>query len=111
MAKPKRPKGRYHQALRLVELYDRLCRSESIKPDETAESLGVGPRTLYRDLGVLRQALGDRLARLEAADGRVRWRLQRRSDRWGVTESQVLAVVVGARMTGFLSGKAFNSEV
>ena len=111
MSGPKRPKGKYRQALRLVDLYDRLHRGGAFRPDEAAASLGVTPRTLYRDLERLREVLDDRLERIEESDGRVRWRLRRDSDRWGVTEAQVLAVVVGARMTGFLSGRAFASEV
>ncbi len=111
MPTPTRPKGQYRQAQRLLDLYDRLHRGEWVKPAETAATLGVDARTLYRDLAVLRDALGARLERVEAPDGKVRWRLLRKGDRWGVTEQQVLAVVVGARMTGFLSGQAFAGEV
>ncbi len=91
MPTPTRPKGEYTQSVRLLELYDRLHRGESLRPEETARSLGVHRRTVYRDLAVLSRVLADRLERLEEPDGRVRWRLARDPDRWGVTESQVLA--------------------
>ncbi len=106
-----RPNGQYTQAKRLLALYDRLHRGERLRPDDVCGDLGVDRRTVFRDLQVLRDVLGDRLTSREGADGRVYHALVRMGRDFPVTERQVLAVAVGARMTGFLSGQSFEPEV
>ena len=105
-----RPRGRYTQPRRLLQLYDRLHHGQRIHPTRLAEELGVSRRTLERDLVVLREVLDHRLERSESPDGTVVFHLDRATT-WPTTRWQVLAVAVGARMTGFLRGKRFANEV
>jgi hypothetical protein len=106
----RRPRGRYTQPRRLLQLYDRLHLGQRIHPTRLAEDLGVSRRTLERDLSVLGDVLGYRLERTMGTDGKVVYHLDRAST-WPTTRWQVLAVAVGARMTGFLQGRRFAKEV
>jgi len=105
-----RPRGRYTQPRRLLQLYDRLHHGQRIHPTRLAEEQGVSRRTLERDLVVLGDVLGLRLERTMGPDGMVVYHLDRAST-WPTTRWQVLAVAFGARMTGFLRGKRFANEV
>lgn len=104
---PGKPKGSYTQARRLIELYDRVCRGETLRAERLAEELGVARRTIERDVAILEEMFGpDRAFRDEGA-----FRLTTASAKWTTTRWQVLAVAVGARMTGFLSGARFRTHV
>ncbi len=105
----RRPTGRYTQARRLVELYDRLHLGGTLHAGGLAEEFGLSRRTIERDLAVLREVLGPRLTYEER--GQPGWRLRGRVPRWSATRWQVLAVAVGVRMVGFLSGRRFRTDV
>jgi len=60
---------------------------------------------------VLEEVLRHRLRSQREPDGTVTYSLNRDSRRWSATRWQVLAVAVGARMTGFLKGRRFLTEV
>lgn len=53
-----RPAAEYSQAARVIELYDRLHRGETLHVGSLARELRLSPRTLQRDLAVLRESLG-----------------------------------------------------
>ena len=104
-----KPKGTYSQARRLLELYNRLFRKDLIRPREAAELLGVSRRTVERDMAVLREVLGEKLV----FEGEPDWvyRLGGQARKWPTTRWQVLSVVLGVKMTGFLSGRQFATDV
>lgn len=104
-----RPPSKYSQSHRVLELYDRLHRGETLRASAVARGLGVDKRTLQRDFTVLREVLGARLEQVE--DPETGLRLVRERRRWGTTKWQVLAVAPGARMSGFLSGQSFDTQV
>ncbi len=107
----RRPQRKYSQAERVVALYDMLHRGAALRPERDGEQFGVGRRTLERDLAVLGGILGPRLERVEEPGVGVVYRLPPAARRWKLTPWQLLAVGVGTRMTGFLSGRRFSTEI
>ena len=107
----RRPKKEYSQAERVLALYDMLYREGSVRPERECQTFSVAKRTLERDIAVLRRMLGARLERYEDPELGVVYRLPYSSRRWKLTPWQLLAVGVGTRMTGFLSGKQFATEI
>ena len=102
-------KGRYPQARRLLKLYDRIFRREVISPRDLAPELGVSRRTVERDFEILRDVLDERLQAVEEPERG--FKLVGQARKWPTTRWQVLAVVLGVRMTGFLSGRRFSTQV
>jgi predicted DNA-binding transcriptional regulator YafY len=107
--KPGRRARAYSQTHRVLVLYDRLHRGETLRASAAAAELGVDTRTLQRDLQVLTEVLGAQLERVDEPEPGVRLLRERR--RWRTTRWQVLAVTLGARMVRFLSGPRFDAEV
>ncbi len=103
-----RPAGAYTQARRLMVLYDRLMTGGIVHAPREAAALGVSRRTVERDLAVLQDVLGPRLRYDEVP--RPGWRVVGTA-RWSTTRWQVLAVALGARAVGFLSGRRFVTDV
>jgi len=107
-----RPKKKYSQAERTLQLYDRLHRGQTLRASTLARELSVDRRTLQRDLGVLSEVLQARGTPLErVADPEPGVRLPNPGKRWTTTRWQVLAVALGARLSGFLSGERFATQV
>lgn len=104
-----RPASKYSQSYRLLDLYDRLHRGETLRASAVAQALGMDKRTLQRDFAVLRELLGARIEQVDEPEAGLRLARERR--RWGTTKWQVLAVALGARMSGFLSGRSFDTQV
>ncbi len=109
--RPSRPRGRYTQSHRLLALYDMLHRGGALRSDAAAEELGVSRRTIERDIAVLDEVLEGRVVRETTPDGGAARRLPEAERRWHVTLGQLLAVGLGARLAGFLSGKHFVTDV
>jgi predicted DNA-binding transcriptional regulator YafY len=104
-----RPPKDYSQAARVLELYERLHRGDVVRAVSVAADLKVGRRTIERDLSLLHELRDLRLERVdEPTPG---WRIAERKGRWTTTRWQVLAVALGARMSGFLSGRRFDVQV
>ncbi len=90
-------------------LYERLHRGEVIRATNLSAELGVNRRTLERDLALLHELRDSRLEKVtEPEPG---WRLVGEGRQWKTTMWQVLAVALGARMSGFLSGRRFDVQV
>jgi predicted DNA-binding transcriptional regulator YafY len=109
----KRPEGKYTQGERLLRLYHVLQRGP-LRTAEAATQLGVSIRTIERDRSALQSALELRLESALDTDGRTTWRLPVARDgvrRRRVEELQVLAVALGLRLTGFLTGRDFAEEI
>lgn len=105
----RKPKGRYTQARRLIELYDRLHRGGVVQPATLAAEIGVAKRTVERDIEILRESFEGKLERCEQPEPG--WRWVDRQNKWNAVRWQVLALAVGARMAAFLSGKRFDTHV
>jgi proteasome accessory factor B len=104
-----RPSSEYSQAARVVALYDRLHRGQTLSVRELAEALRVSPRTLQRDLAVLREVLGRELAESETQEPGVRLANRRRLK--DITKWQVMGVSLGMQMVRFLSGRSFDAQM
>lgn len=107
-----RPAKTYSQARRLIGLYDALRRGGRLRLQEVADELGLGIRTLQRDVVVLQDLL-DGLIRHDASEsgGGVEYELPHAAGQWKVEGAQLLALAVGANMTAFLSGPHFVTKV
>lgn len=108
---PGRPSERYSQAARVLRLYDHLHKNGHLQPTRVAEAHNVSRRTIERDIALLSEVLDTGLVRDVDSEEFVTYRLVRPSRRWATTRWQALAVAVGARMTGFLRGRHFATEV
>jgi len=107
-----RPARKYSQAERLIRLYDKLRWGGRLNPGEEAGEQGVDRRTIQRDFKALLRALGPgKIKRSDPVQGPVRYSMPGAHRPFETTLWQVLAISVGARMTGFLSGRSFHSEV
>ena len=107
----RRPAKKYSQAHRVLSIYDRLHAGERLRADEVAPDFDVSNRTIERDIAVLRTVLGGRIdAREEGGRGLVYF-IPHDKKRRDITPWQILAVAVGTRLTGFLSGQRFVTEV
>lgn len=107
-----RPAKAYSQAERLLRLYDKLCRGGEVLPRAESRKQGVDRRTIQRDIRALTNVLPT--GAIEQRDprfGPAAYFMPGARSPLGPTLWQVLAVAVGARMTGFLSGRAFETEV
>ncbi len=107
----KKPKGKYPQGQRLLMLYDMLLLGRKLCSKEEAKTFNISRRTLERDLAILKDVLQERLIAEEDDSFGVSYFLNRSSKRWKISPWQILAVSVGARVTGFLSGHHFATEV
>ena len=113
LPKPRgRPPKTYSQARRLIGLYDALRRGGRLRLQEVADELGLGIRTLQRDVVVLQDLLKG-LIRHDASEsgGGVEYELPHAAGQWKVEGAQLLALAVGANMTAFLSGPHFVTKV
>lgn len=107
----KRPAKKYSQALRLLSIYDRLHDGERLRADEIAPDFDVSNRTIERDIAELRNVLGARIDSREEGGRGVVYYMPHDKKRRNITPWQILAVAVGTRLTGFLSGQRFVTEV
>lgn len=101
----------YSQAHRVLELYDRLRGGGVVVAKREAIEFQTSRRTLERDINVLREVLGGRLERDDKNVEGTAYELPHSKQQWKVTDWQVLAVLVGNKLTGFLSGRPFDNEV
>lgn len=105
---PRRPAKKYSQGERLLSLYDMLHQGQRLNAGRAAETLEVSRRTIERDLRYLHDVLA--LEEVEEEHG-LSYQLPHAGRQWRITPWQVLAISVGARLTGFLSGQRFATEV
>ena len=106
-----RPARKYSQGERLLKLYDMLHRGQPVNARREAITFETSKRTIERDLECLREVQSERLERWEQPGVGVVYGLPYGRRKWNTTLWQVLAVVVGTRLTGFLSGRSFATEV
>ena len=104
-----RPASTYSQGERLLELYDRLHRHQTLRVSELASSMRVSRRTLQRDFKELRRVLGEECKQDDSNDPSIR--LVKRDRFRRITKWQVMGVSLGLQMTRFLSGRSFRTEV
>ncbi|MCK5688386.1 WYL domain-containing protein, partial [Myxococcota bacterium] len=106
-----RPAKKYSQALRLIKLYDMLKDGADLRASELSSDFGVHSRTIERDIAILKTALDTRMDyRDEGGRGRVHF-LPRDKKFKDIVPWQILAIGVGTKLTGFLSGQSFVTEV
>jgi|GEM_PF-3350906 len=106
-----RPKVKYSQGHRLLVLYDILRRGGKICAKEEAATFNTSRRTIERDLLQLKLVLEEQMVVDEDDEFGVSYHLNQSSKEWRITPWQILAVSVGVRVTGFLSGRHFASDV
>lgn len=104
-----RPAEGYSQVARVLALYERLRRHDVVNAVELAQDLNFSKRTIERDLCVLKELRDVRLEKVK--EPKAGWRIPEPHRRWTTTRWQVLAVALGARMSGFLSGRQFDVQV
>ena len=107
----KRPAKKYSQTHRVLSIYDRLHHGERLRADEVAPDFDVSTRTIERDIAELRAVLGTRIDRREEGGRGVVYYMPHDKKRRNITPWQILAVALGTRLTGFLSGQRFVTEV
>lgn len=104
-----RPRSQYSQATRVLELYIRLMRGETLLAGAIAEEYGLNRRTLLRDIGLLRDVLETGLVAVE--DPTPGWRLPGTRRAWDVGKWQVVGLGLGAQMIRFLFGRSAATEL
>jgi predicted DNA-binding transcriptional regulator YafY len=105
-----RPKGSYRQAQRLIDLYDRMIRGQTLQAAQLATDLNLHVRSVQRDLAILHEVLEDRVERVEDPEHGLRL-VGRSGRKWSVTRWQLMSVALGARMTKFMSGLTFDAAL
>lgn len=88
-----------------------LYRGQRVQAKAIADMFGVSRRTIERDLRVLQEVLGTEPVKVEHEELGVAYQLPYTTRQWKITPWQILAIAVGARLTGFLSGQHFATEV
>ncbi|MFU8803420.1 MAG: helix-turn-helix transcriptional regulator [Bradymonadaceae bacterium] len=106
-----RPKKAYSQGERLLKLYDMLHQGKRLRSSELAELFDQSRRTMERDIEALNRVLEHQIVRKIRPDGKAEHSLVRESRQWKVTSWQVLAILVGTKMTTFMSGLRFATEI
>jgi predicted DNA-binding transcriptional regulator YafY len=99
----------FTRQLRLLQLLE--ARREGLEPEEAAQELGTGKRTVYRDFRVLEDA-GIPL-RSEQEGKRARWKMMegyRHRLQLSLTWSEMLALSVGSKLLEGLSGTLFHTS-
>ena len=96
-----RPKEKYSQAQRLLELHHRLIRGDTLRASDLARDLDRDKRTLQRDLKILEAILGDALVPSTAAQRELRLKKTRRAKPRASTTWQVVGLSLGIRIMPF----------